>query len=334
MRPHAEVPRRARACRRRDPCARGRRSAAAPARRRSECRRRRRAAAGHRRRSTSPSGRAKRPSQAPDDGPSVSQVWYDDDEDLRRAHARSAKKSTSPSTTDMSLYDEPPPRKRWPLLVGVLARARGRWHDRVRGDPRRPDDEDRAAGGRLHSGRGRRRRPTPHRRRSSTNDTGSAAGSAAVATGSATTAIAKVDPKPDPKTAHPTHAGRAPARHGAAARQWQVDFSSSDDLARRRPGGPNTTTTDVSTNPTNTVVTVPKDTNKGNGASGVSGTEGPQDPYGDRRHGRRPGRRRGPRQEGRVLREPRPAATVSATRPARPPASRRPPSSTPRTSTR
>jgi len=227
-----------------------------------------------------PSGRAKRPSQAPDDGPSVSQVWYEDDDDAPAARAK-AKKTSSPSSTDMSLYDELPPRKRWPLLVGVLAllAVGGTIAFAVtRGGPTTKTAPPVVATAPVAA-------PPPADVPQSTiidNNTGSAAGSAAPGAGSATTAIAKVDPKTDPKATHPAHEVAVAHPHETTPPHGngQVDFSSSDDLARRRPGGPNTTTTTISTNPTTTVVTVPKDTNKGSGTSGVSGAEGPQDPYG------------------------------------------------------
>src|SRR5207248_2178764 len=76
--------------------------------------------------------------------------------------------------------------------------------------------------------------------------------------------------KPHHETSHETHE----TTHNTGG-NGTVDFGSSDDLARRRPGGPNTTTT----NPTNTT-TIVQNPGKGSGQSGVSGAEGPQDPYG------------------------------------------------------
>ena len=61
--------------------------------------------------------RGKRPTTPPA-GPGISQVWYDEGDDLD-APPR-AKKISSPSTTDMSLYDEMPRRSRWPFVVAAL----------------------------------------------------------------------------------------------------------------------------------------------------------------------------------------------------------------------
>ncbi|MEJ7601604.1 MAG: protein kinase [Kofleriaceae bacterium] len=55
--------------------------------------------------------RGKRPST----DPSVSDVWYEDGEEVDRA-----RRTISPSTPDMSFYDELPRRRRWPLIVGAL----------------------------------------------------------------------------------------------------------------------------------------------------------------------------------------------------------------------
>ena len=227
-----------------------------------------------------PSARSKRPSEAPADGPSVSQVWYEDDDDAPAARAKS-KKASSPSSTDMSLYDELPPRKRWPLLVGVLAVL--------------------AVGGTIAFAVTRTGAPSktappavaatpvtaPPVDAAPSTIIDNSAGSAAAGSGSGTTAIAKAETKTEPKAetkaetkpAHTAHEAHESSSHGTSSHgTGQVDFSSSDDLARRRPGGPNTTT---STNPTTTnVIVTTKDPGKGSGTPGVSGADGPQDPYG------------------------------------------------------
>ncbi len=61
--------------------------------------------------------RPKRPTQEP----GISQVWYDEGDSSEPIDERRARrKSASPSTTDMSLYDELPRRRRWGWVVAVL----------------------------------------------------------------------------------------------------------------------------------------------------------------------------------------------------------------------
>ena len=52
----------------------------------------------------------------PTGDPSVSAVWYDDGDD----DADRARKTISPSSTDLSYYDELPKRRRWGLIIGAL----------------------------------------------------------------------------------------------------------------------------------------------------------------------------------------------------------------------
>jgi eukaryotic-like serine/threonine-protein kinase len=69
--------------------------------------------------------RGKRHSGAPADL-NISQVWYDegdqlsDDDDEPAGRAKRARRTISPSTTDVAFYDEPPPR-RWGLIAGIGA---------------------------------------------------------------------------------------------------------------------------------------------------------------------------------------------------------------------
>jgi hypothetical protein len=221
-----------------------------------------------------PSGRAKRPSQAPTGEPSVSQVWYEDDDDAPSKAKRAA--SRDAGSTD-SLYDEPPRGKRWPLLVGVLAVlvvggamafALSRKTDSGKTAPPPPVAAAPVAA------------PPPANVPPSTVID---EGSAAAATGSAGSAaiVAKADKHPATETPTITHAPATTTHTGGTTTKTPAtpDFSSSDDLAKRRPGGPNTTTTNP-TNPTttNTIVTntPPKDPK----SSDPSGADGPQDPYG------------------------------------------------------
>ncbi|MBV8761967.1 MAG: protein kinase [Deltaproteobacteria bacterium] len=220
-----------------------------------------------------PVGRAKRASQGPTQDPSVSQVWYEDDD----VDPRAKKSSRDPGTTDLSLYDEPVRGKRWPLLIGVLAFL--------------------AVGGTIAFALTHKSEPSksvppvataPVAAPPPTDVPPSTVidnGSAAAATGSGASAIvAKGDKHPAPTTTH-TGGGTATNTGGGTTTKVpdKIDFSSSDDLAKRRPGGPNTTTTTTTnptnpTNPTNVVVTNPPP--KDPKSSDPSGADGPQDPYG------------------------------------------------------
>ena len=65
--------------------------------------------------------RAKRPSVEPDEQ-NVSQVWYDEGDDLAASRGSGASRSHAPSMGD-SLYDDdaPPQGRRWGLIIGVLS---------------------------------------------------------------------------------------------------------------------------------------------------------------------------------------------------------------------
>jgi len=208
--------------------------------------------------------------------PGISQVWYEDED--------RSKKHGSPSTTDMSLYDEPARgSRRWPVMFGVIAVL-------VIGAAvtfavtRNGDRGGKAAPPPMPVASNPVATPPPTDVAPSTIiDNGSAgsaapAGSAGSAAPVAPVAIAKTD-KPAATPAHhetPAPAHVATSSSGDHEHHGPFDSVSSDDLAKRRPGGPNT----VTTPPTNTttVVTPVKDTSKGQG--GVSGADGPQDPYG------------------------------------------------------
>jgi serine/threonine protein kinase len=218
------------------------------------------------------SGRARRPSQGPQDGPSVSQVWYEDEDSQVRERPRKATREAS--STDLSLYDEAPARnKRWPLLVGVLALlAVG---GTIAFAVSRGGDKSKSAPPAVAAAPVAAPPPPTNVPPSTIIDNGSAAAAGSGA-GSAV-AVAKTE---KPNIVDKPHHETAPHEtvHSSGGNTGgTLDFGSSDDLARRRPGGPNTTTT----NPTNIVTTVvpPKDSGKGSG-NGVSGADGPQDPYG------------------------------------------------------
>jgi TolA-binding protein len=211
---------------------------------------------------------AKADRSGPTQEPGISQAWYEDDDGSR--------KHTSPSTTDMSLYDEPPMRKRWPIVVGVLAvllvGAAATFAFTHGGSEKKPAPPPAVAQAPVAM-------PPVAVPPSTIIDPGP--GSAAAGSGSAA-AVAKVAPATH-DTSPPAHKETPPAHVATQAKQTSptdhshkgpFDDISADDLAKRRPGGANTTTTNPTT--TTTDVTQPKDTSK----PGVSGAEGPQDPYG------------------------------------------------------
>jgi eukaryotic-like serine/threonine-protein kinase len=70
-------------------------------------------------RSTSQHGKSPGP-----DSPNISQVWFEDEED-GPGRTNRARKMISPSATDLAVYDEPPRRRRWGLLIGALAAVLG-----------------------------------------------------------------------------------------------------------------------------------------------------------------------------------------------------------------
>jgi hypothetical protein len=210
----------------------------------------------------------------PTQEPGISQAWYEDDDASDRS-----RKHTSASTTDLSLYDEPPMRRRWPLVVGVLTvllvGAAATFAFTRGGDDKKPAPPPVVAQAPVA--------PAPVAVPPSTiiePGTGSAAaGSGSAADVAKTPAPAHKETAPAHKETAPAH--KEPARVAAVKETSPTDHShkgpfddiSADDLAKRRPGGANTTPT---TTTTTTVVTPPKDTSK----PGVSGAEGPLDPYG------------------------------------------------------
>jgi hypothetical protein len=213
-----------------------------------------------------PSGRARRASAA---GPSESAAWFEEGEQASEAaEAVRARKLISPSTTDLSIYDESMMRRRrWPLVVGVLALLG-------------------LVGGAIALTRG--------------GDEAAPKQTAEV-TPPPAPPPAEVPPSqiitPTPPPAEPVDARTQPAKkqeakpakkeptsHKVAKATPKAVNNDSDDTASRRPGGdwfgPSTTTTNATTTapPTTTVVTPP--TNTTTGPTGVSGAGGPEDPYG------------------------------------------------------
>jgi serine/threonine-protein kinase len=226
-----------------------------------------------------PSGRAKRASsQGVKDPMGISQAWYEDgDHASEDGDAPRGRKPMSSSTTDLSLYDEPARRRRWPLVLGLIGGAA-------------------AIGGIVAfavSRGGSGDKPTPP----------VAAVSApppppAVVTDAAPSTVIgeaedapQVAPVPAPVKADPPvapvlvakkdpPAGRearvvepAPTSHDRPRGGGTLDFGREDDPRSRRPGGGDRTVTP----PTPVVITPTKTEDK---PSGVSGKDSPQDPYG------------------------------------------------------
>jgi serine/threonine-protein kinase len=219
------------------------------------------------------SGRSKRSSQL---GPGDSSAWFDDG-DIASAEADKvrARKLISASSTDLSLYDEPPRRKLWPLLL-IAALALGAVATIVVIATRTSDDKHVAA------------KPEPV----ATAETpppidvppsqiispdGSAAPSPQVTT---TLPLAVGKPAESDKVTSKTTKAPASSKTTSTAK---VVATTSDTGSRRPSGGgffdpPVTTpTTTPDPTPVTTPVTTPDPTPT---PTGVSGTDGPVDPYG------------------------------------------------------
>jgi len=225
-----------------------------------------------------PIGRAKRASSA--GAPSESSVWFEEGEsasaEAERIRGRKRSISSSPSSTDLSLYDDmPAQRRRWPLAVGGLlllgvvggALALGMSHS----DKKTKPSQTQVA------------TPTPPPvigsdvPPSQILDQGSAQPTTlpppVIAAKTTETKPAK-DAK-DPKETH--HA--SPSSGGSSRPTRTSTKPDTDDAAARRPtGGGWFDTPKPDTTPTTTPVTTPATTPTG--PAGVSGTDGPVDPYG------------------------------------------------------
>jgi serine/threonine protein kinase len=232
-----------------------------------------------------PMGRAKTPTRDP---MGISQAWYEDgDRASAEADSVRARKVISPSTTDMSLYEETlPPRRRWPLFAGVsavvlvmggtivFALTRGGDSKSTTTPPPAPVAANATTGPAIDA--------APSVVIGEPVGSAASAGSGAgTGTGSASADVvaakdtrpAKTEPvvhevKPEVK---PERAGRERARATTTA--------ADDDASRRRPHGLDDAPPAPPPPPKTTVVIKPGNTTS-NGKSGVSGAEGPQDPYG------------------------------------------------------
>jgi len=214
-----------------------------------------------------PAGR-KRPSNLAA-GPSDSAAWFEEGESAsEEADNIRARKQISPSTTDMSLYDEQMmPRRRWPLVVGVLA-ALGLVGGTIAFALTRDSDAPKKTAEVTEPP-------------ATTGDvppsqiiTPPAPGPEAVVTQPVVAAKAQSAAKDTTKDTTPSTTPKRTGKTGNAKHDHDHD-----DTASRRPGGAwFPTTTNASTTPTTTTVVTPTTTTPT--TTGVSGVDGPQDPYG------------------------------------------------------
>jgi len=225
-----------------------------------------------------PSGRAKRPSSV--SGVSTdSSVWFEEGEQASEEAARVRRKKSistsgiSPSSTDLSLYDEPAQTRRWPLLLGGVlllglvggAIALGMSHSDKKAKTAQADTTP----------------PTPVL-------TGSDVPPAQVIDqGSAQqVAVQPVDTKQTPTTTKTgstsktgSSTGTGSSKTGSAKTHKGAVTTTTpggDDTESRRPTGGGWFDNGGTTNTTNTTNT----TTTTNGGGGVSGGGGPEDPYG------------------------------------------------------
>ncbi|HEX5060194.1 MAG TPA: tetratricopeptide repeat protein, partial [Kofleriaceae bacterium] len=211
-----------------------------------------------------PAGRKRQSNAA---GPSDSAAWFEEGESAsEEADNIRSRKLISPSTTDMSLYDETMmQRRRWPLVAGVLvalALVGGTIAFALTRDGDTPKKTTAVA------------EPSPP------PPTGDVPPSEIIAPPQPAPAPIAIQPvvaakaQPATKDAKKDTSSTTPKKTGKTGNA-KID---SDDTASRRPGGAwfPTTTTPANT-PTTTVVTPTTTTPT---PTGVSGVDGPQDPYG------------------------------------------------------
>jgi serine/threonine protein kinase len=219
-----------------------------------------------------PSGRRRTPSQG-SQGPGDSNAWFEDGERASEEADRiRAKKLISPSTTDISLYDDTIAQpRRWPIVLGgllLLGIVGGGIALALSGGDDKPAKSAEVAA------------PTPPPvdvPPSQIIEQAEAAQPPVVTPPvAAPAAPAKVATKDTTKdTTRDTKREAAPARSTKPAKT-----TGGDDTASRRPGGDwfssgtSKATTPTPTPATTTIVTPPTT------PTGVSGVDGPQDPYG------------------------------------------------------
>jgi eukaryotic-like serine/threonine-protein kinase len=220
-----------------------------------------------------PSGRKRTPSQGPND----SNAWFEEgDSASEEADHIRARKLITPSTTDLSIYDETMMQpRRWPLVLGVLvavgliggiAFALTRDNDAPKqtaeATPPPPELPTDVPPSQIIA--------PPATTPAVPAEMPVAAKTQPAKTDAKTTA--KTDVKTDTKSAAKTD-----TKGSAKTDAKKSAKPGSDDASSRRPGGDWFPSPTNGTPPTTTVVTPPATTPK---PTGVSGVDGPQDPYG------------------------------------------------------
>jgi len=222
--------------------------------------------------------RGKRPTTPPA-APGVSQVWFEDGErDADADDAPRARIAPSSSTGDLSLYDEPPRRRRGGIVIAALGLMAigGVAFALTRGDAEAPAAPP---------------APAPVAAAAITVDAapstilGETPESADAPAPAVTTPSEPVPAKkPEDTTARRTPAPAPATRPGASARKATgssnlngfVPGGGDDEVTFRRPGGGTPASTTPVTPTPITPTPVPKDPEP----KGVSGVDGPLDPYG------------------------------------------------------
>jgi TolA-binding protein len=207
--------------------------------------------------STSSAVRGKR---APgNDSQNISHVWFEDEED-GSSRADRARKTISPSVTDMSLYDELPRRRRWGLLIGALAVVLGGAIALAM-----------TLGGGSSSGTSQGQPvAAPAAIADAAPSTIIDPPDAAIAAAAPDAAAPAVAAKPDRRAVAPAPSPSPPAPRVPVGRGTDdLTYTPPPDPGFRRPGGGGTPTPPP-------LPPAPKDPPKG-----VSGSDVPQDPYGN-----------------------------------------------------
>jgi serine/threonine protein kinase len=207
-----------------------------------------------------PSGRKRSPSQAPSD----SAAWFEEGEDASEEADRiRARKTITPSTTDLSIYDETMmQRRRWPLVLGVLVLL-GLVGGTIAFALTRDSDEPKQTAEATPPPE--LPADVPPSQIINPAPTEPVVQPPVVAAKTQPGKPAKVEAKVEPKATAKTD-----------TKKTTKGKTPEGDTASRRPGGDWFPTTTNSTPPTTTVVTPPTTTKP----TGVSGVDGPQDPYG------------------------------------------------------